>query len=141
MSLCALVGCAYRSDSFHDIGHEFVGVHATLGCLDLSVHRRPDLQNGNSVVAYEFGNRCDRPTIVDLSSASVIGHARDGREHALVAFDPHREIRPLRIDGRAVGGEAIAYLRDSDLADVCVDAASIAHATPELWMCFRTEDK
>jgi hypothetical protein len=59
-------------------------------------------------------------------------------EIELFAFDPLREIRTLRLDGRAYGREAIEYPSPQKLDRVCVDAASIARAAPPRWICFRT---
>jgi hypothetical protein len=72
---------------------------------------------------------------VDLGNATVIGRDRDGVEHRLVPFDPKMEIRPLPIDARLAGGEAIAYLSEVELVQVCVDAASIVRMEPERWLC------
>ena len=107
-----------------------------MGCIDVSVERRPDLIGGGTVLAYEFGNRCDRPATVDLSRVSVVGRTYEGDQTELRAFDPNAEIRPLTIDGRAAGKEAIAYPAHTSFAEVCIDAASLAHEAPARWLCF-----
>ena len=107
--VCALlVGCAYQSGSFDSELQEFPGQRTAVDCLDVSIQRRPDLPQGDAVLAYAFGNRCDHPALVDLSAAIVVG--RDDRGTVkLAAFDPFHEIKPLRLDGRAVGKEALSY--------------------------------
>ena len=47
----------------------------------------------------------------------------------------------LRLDGRAVGHEAIAYSSDSHVPEICVDAGSIAHADRTQWLCFGTSTR
>lgn len=132
----ALASCAYQPDSFSYASTPFRGYY--VNCLDLAIdHRRQP--NDSDVIAYEFGNRCDAPLIVDLAAARVYGQTRDGSEIELFAFDPLSEIRTLRLDGRAHGREAVEYPSAQKLESVCVDAASIAHAAPPRWICFRTD--
>ncbi|NVB82978.1 MAG: hypothetical protein HOV81_31660 [Kofleriaceae bacterium] len=133
----ALIGCAYRPGSFSHPRQGFLGQRTTVGCLDLSVERRPDLTGGGTVLAYEFGNRCDHATTVDLASVVVVGRTYDGAERRLSPYDPRAEIRSLSIDGRTAGREAIAYPdATAHFAEVCVDAASLADQTPARWLCF-----
>jgi len=139
LSSLLLGGCAYQADSFSYSSESFRGVYVTVECLDLAIERRPDVRHGSDVIAYQFGNRCDEPTVVDLASVRVYGRAADGAQIELVAYDPNREIRPSRIDGRAVGREAIAYTSTVAVRDICVDAASIAHTAPPRWLCFNGE--
>lgn len=135
----ALGGCAYQPDSFSYAHEPFKGVYVSVGCLDLAIaHRkRPNMSD---VLRYEFGNRCDDPVVVDLASARVFGHTPEGSAIELFAFDPLREIRQMRLDGRAVGRESIEYPSGRPLARLCVDAASIAHASPPRWICFGGRD-
>lgn len=133
----ALIGCAYRPGSFSHTRQGFPGQRTTVGCLDLSVERRPDLIGGGTVIAYEFGNRCDRAATVDLATVAVVGRTYDGVERQLSPYDPNGEIHSLMIDGRAAGREAIAYPDEAaHFAEVCVDAASLAHQAPSQWLCF-----
>jgi len=131
-------GCAYQPGSFSRIGAAFPGQRATFGCLDVAVDDQP-LPDGTSSIEYDFGNRCDRVTTVDLAAIRVVGRTDDGREVALRPLDPRHQIRPLPIDGRLVGREIVAYWAGREqrapIVAVCVDAAAIAHA-PEQWMCF-----
>jgi hypothetical protein len=136
MAFCLCTGCAYRPDSFQDLRHGFTGQHLTLGCIDLSIDRRSDFPKGGSVLAYEFGNRCEHPAVIDLAAVRVIGRTTDHHMVDLIAFDPNHEIGSLLLDGGAVGGEAIEYRSASPLVDICVDAATIAHAPPAPWLCF-----
>jgi len=133
------VGCGYSPGSFHSPLQSFPGQHATVGCLDVAVDRRQDRDSGEIIVEYAFGNRCDRPALVDLAAAVVRGRTADQQTVALVAYDPRGQILPLRIDGRAVGGETIAYVTDTPLREVCVDAASIVHADSPAWSCFPSQ--
>jgi len=130
-----LVGCAYQPGSFQSPMQSFVGQLASIDCLDLAIERRPDLPAGDAVVSYAFGNRCDHPVIVDLAMADLFGRTSDGQQLALSAYDPFHELSIARLDGRAVGREAISYQSDVPLRDICVDAASIAHAAPSVWLC------
>lgn len=113
----------------------FAGQLATVECLDLAIERRADLPTGSPVLSYTFGNRCDHPVVVDLLAASVQGHTADGRQIALNPYDPQYEIEVLRLDGRLVGHEAIAYTTDTQVRDICVDAASVAHSGATWWLC------
>lgn len=138
-----LTGCVtYQPGSFAKGVFGFLGEKTTVGCLDLSIHRRADYDK-SAVLAYRFGNRCETPQTVDLGAARVIGRDAAGGEHVLRPFDPRAEIRPLAVDARLTGGEAIAYVADGelgvDLVQVCVDAASIVPgAERQQWMCFAT---
>lgn len=132
----ALTACAYRPGSFSHLSENFPGQRTTVGCIDLSVERRPDLTGGGTVLAYAFGNRCDHPAIVDFTTVKVMARSYIGQELTLSAFDPDGQIQPLELDGRATGEEAIAYKIDAKLAEVCVDAASLTHESPARWLCF-----
>jgi hypothetical protein len=139
LPLVALAGCAYRPGTFATVGSTFPGQRATVGCLDLAVERRTDLTWG-AVVGYQFANRCDHPTVVDLANANVVGRTVDGVQVDLAPYDPDRELAALDLDGRTVGREAIAYASEIDLAEVCVDAASVAHGADQQWICFSRKE-
>jgi hypothetical protein len=130
-----LAGCAYQAGSFDSMLRSFGGERATIGCLDLTVERRHELPGGGAIVVYSFGNRCDHPTLVDLASVAVVARTADGQQRELTAYDPRHEIESLLLDGRAVGGEAIAYPADATLDAICVDAGSIAHSAIARWLC------
>jgi hypothetical protein len=133
-----LTGCAYQANTFQSGEQRFEGRKTTVGCLDLAMARRADLED-RAVVAYAFGNRCEEPAIVDLATALVIGRTAD-KAVPLTPFDPLHEIIPLQLDGRGVGGEAIAYSGDPP-QDICVDPGSIAHAGISTWVCLgQTEE-
>jgi|MudIll2142460700_1097286.scaffolds.fasta_scaffold09400_2 hypothetical protein len=130
-----LAGCGYQPSSFRsDV--QFPGQRATAGCLDISIERRDRSTSGEVVFAYTFGNRCDRPVIVDLASVTVIGRQTDGKPLVLHPYDPHREIEPRWLDGRAVGRETLAYEASVMLVDICVDAGSIPRSPMSWWLCF-----
>lgn len=135
MAGLAVTGCAYRPGSFHFVSQPFDGMQTTIDCLDVALERRPDLPSGEAVIAYAFGNRCERPALVDLSTAGVVGRTSDGERVSLVAYDPRHEILAMWVDGGGTGEEAIAYQSGSPLTDICVDAASIARAPNAQWLC------
>jgi hypothetical protein len=108
----------------------------TVGCLDLGITRRSDIEQASAVVAYQFGNRCAQPAVVDLAGANVVGRTADGQEVALAPYDPKHEVRALELDGRWMGKEALAYPAQVALVQLCVDAASIAHREGAQWICF-----
>jgi hypothetical protein len=128
----ALAGCAYRPGAMQP---EPRGQVVTVGCLDVAIARRLD-HGANAVLYYRLGNRCNRPIQVDLAQVAVVGRFGDGAEVALAPYDPDLEIRPVRLDGRMTGREAIAYPTPQPAAQICVDAASIVHAEPARWLCF-----
>lgn len=132
---CALAGCAYQPGSFAAPRNEFSGQRATIGCLDLSVERRADVPIG-PVLGYQFANRCDHPTTVDLAAIAVIGRDAAGGEVALRAYDPRGELRPVALDARNVGAEQLAYPASREMAQVCADISTFAPAQPPRWLCF-----
>lgn len=126
---------AYQPGSFAEGTADFSGEKMQVGCLDLAISRRPDMDQV-AVLDYQFGNRCNHGTLVDLARVRVVGRALDGTERRLVPHDPRRELRPLKLDARTTGLEAIAYPAESPSAQVCVDVASIVHEQPARWLCF-----
>lgn len=136
---CAVVGCAYRPGSFSfppqpgpDTG---TSQRVTVGCLDVAIHRRADGALG-PVLGFQFANRCDRPMLVDFAAMTVIGRDAQGDEVSLPPYDPHREVRPMVLDGRNVGAEALLYVADRAVPEVCADAATLVHQAPPSWQCF-----
>jgi hypothetical protein len=140
LAVLLLAGCAYQAGSFDSSLQRFKGQQATVDCLDVSIERRHDLADGTAVVGYAFGNRCDHPTVVDLAAVAVVGRTADGHQVELSAYDPRHEIATLRLDGRAVGREALAYPSDAPLAEVCIDAGTIAHGATAHWMCLSSQE-
>jgi hypothetical protein len=129
-------GCAYQPGSFTHRLLDFPGQRTTVGCLDLAIERRPDLSSGGTVLAYEFGNRCDHPATIDLANAHVIAQMEDGQRTEMHPWDPEDEIQSLQLDGRVSGAEALAYPANSRIDQICVDAASVAHEAEPRWLCF-----
>ncbi len=129
-----VAGCAYQGGSFHSMDQPFPGARASAGCLDIAIKRRPDLAH-SAVVEYAFGNRCERPAVVDLASALVVSRNGDSTPIRLKPFDPRHEIVPREIDGLAVGGEAIAYLSAGPVDSLCVDPGTIARTSAEGFLC------
>ena len=134
-------GCiTYKPGAFASDGKVFVGERVTVGCLDLAIARRPDMQS-MAVLEFAFGNRCDKPEPVDLAYAKVIGRTADGTERRLIPYDPHSQLMSLRLDGRTSGREALAYAAEQPIVQICIDAASVAQRTPERWLCFAQLDQ
>jgi hypothetical protein len=140
---CLLAGCAYQPGSFAHVTGDpsgrddgpWAGRHTTVGCVDVAIVRRVDLPVGPAL-GYRFGNRCDHLTIIDLAAATVIGRDADGTERALAPYDPEGVVHPGLLDVRGVGEEALAYSADRAQAQICVDVAALAHASPAPWLCF-----
>lgn len=131
------VGCAYRPGAFDALTGEFPHTRDTVGCVDVGVgFGRTD---HGAVVAYEFGNRCDRSVVLDLATVRVVGRDADGHERPLSAFDPREEIRPMPLAARWFGDEQIAYndAATSPIVTVCVDIGGIDTSQPraERWVC------
>ena len=131
----AVAACAYKPGSYQSPSREFVGQRTSVGCLDLAIDRRTDI-GSSAVLGYTFGNRCDRPAVIDLAWVNVIGRTAAGAEITLVPYDPKGELQVLRLDGRQVGAEAISYPAPESLGQLCVDVASLAQTRPAQWLCF-----
>jgi hypothetical protein len=136
----ALVGCAYKPGSFSYSSRTFAGERVTIGCLDLSVDRRADM-NGDPVLDYQFGNRCDSPVTIDLVNLRVVGRMATGEDRHLRPFDPHGEMRVAQLDALQAGGEAIAYVatEHAEYVQLCVDIAQIERTDKPRdahWVCF-----
>ena len=135
--LAAVAGCSYNPGAFSYSTRRFPGQRTTVGCLDISVDRRPDM-NDSAVLDYQFGNRCDTPVVVDLVRVPVVGRTTDGEEVTLTPFDPELEMMAKKLGARQAGGEAIAYPTTQPLVQVCVDAAAISADAGDAkrWLCF-----
>jgi hypothetical protein len=116
-------GCGYSSGSFQGPTGRFAGEHVTVGCLDVGVSATSDAAAQGPVIAYQFGNRCDRPARVDLAAVVVRGRTSDGAELELAAYDPVGELRPATIEARMTGREVIEYhaVGTHPVTMVCVD--------------------
>jgi len=138
-----LAGCTYQPGSFAGFARGFPGQRMTVGCLDLAVQRRADLE-GAAVLEYAFGNRCKSAVPIDLERVTVVGRTIDGDEITLHPYDPRMELEPRRLDGRLAGSEALAYPATRPLVQVCADVARISDPRqPSRWVCFgsgRTDD-
>lgn len=135
----AIAACAYKPGSYQHPTREFVGQRTSVGCLDIAIDRRTDM-GSSAVLGYTFGNRCDRPAVIDLAWVNVIGRTATGAEVALVPYDPKGELQVLRLDARQAGSEAISYPAPEALGQLCVDVASLAQTRPAQWLCFGNPD-
>jgi hypothetical protein len=137
--LVGLAACSYTPGSYAFYGRSFPGQRVTIGCLDVSIDRRLDME-GRPVLDYQFGNRCDSSIVVDLARVPVVGRTTTGDEVVLAAWDPNGEIGAARLGARQAGGEALAYENlENDgqtFAQVCVDAAALAAKREANWICF-----
>jgi hypothetical protein len=133
--LCLVAGCAYHPGSYAYLKQGFPGQRITVGCLDIAIARRADTPDG-VVLEFQFGNRCERPSPVDIPTV-VTGKTPGGKERDLLAFDPNGEIKALSLDGRSFGSETIEYRPDDDYGtvDVCFDVAAIVRQTPARRVC------
>lgn len=116
-------GCGYSSGSFQGPTGRFAGEHVTVGCLDVGVAATADLAAEGPVIAYDFGNRCDRAARVDFAAVVVRGRTAGGDELELAPYDPDGELRPERIEARRTGREVIEYRSagTDPVQLVCVD--------------------
>lgn len=137
VAVLALVasGCGYKPGAFTGPAEPFTGRPSTVGCLDLAVTRKPDSKVG-PVLAFDFGNRCLTPAVVDFQHARVEGVTVHGQRIALAPYDPQFEIALARVDARGLGHEAIAYAATEPLTQLCIDEATIAHVAGAAWQCF-----
>jgi hypothetical protein len=136
--LVGLAACSYTPGSYAFYGRSFPGQRVTVGCLDMSIDRRLDME-GRPVLDYQFGNRCDSSVVVDLAHVPVVGRTMAGDEVALAAWDPNHEINAARLGARQAGGEALAYESLDEgqaFAQVCVDVATLAGQREPKWICF-----
>lgn len=128
--------CAtYRAGSFQSGSEPFVGERTQAGCLDLAIDVKRDPVATGPVVQYQFGNRCDRSTTIDLAAVEVTGRTASGAEVAMVAYDPYDQIRALPLDARGVGRERIEYRTarefGGDVIAVCVAIGSLGMVEPK----------
>ena len=127
-------GCGYRAGSFVGAHGPFVGFASTVGCLDIAVSRETDSAVG-PVLAFDFGNRCAQPIVVDFEHARVEAVTADGQRVPLDPYDRDGDIVPERLDALLPGHEAIAYAADHPVPQVCIDLATIAHVAGTQWRC------
>ena len=130
-----LLGCAYKPGSFSHVASDFRGQRTTVGCLDVAVERRADVEAG-PVLAYAFANRCDLPTTIDLAGVPVVSRAAVG-DTRVRPYDPRRELAPTPLDGRTEAVEALAYAAGERArgGELCVDVGALGRA-PSQWLCF-----
>ena len=142
-TLAAVIGagCIYSPGSYHGALDPFAGMRVALPCLDLAVTLTDDPRATAPVVQYSFGNRCFHAVEVDLSRVRAIGRFADG-DRALEPYDPHHELRALRLDALWRGDERIEYLAAAGPppASVCVDVGELDRSAPVAgqWVCLAT---
>ncbi len=144
-AICALVvaaGCSYHAGSYADLRGPFPGTRVTVGCVDLAVGLGPESTVEAPVVAYGFGNHCRHAVMLDLATVRAVGHDAEDREHAMIAFDPNQELRPMPLDGMWSGREQVEYgqargLEAVPLVSLCVDIGGIDGTAEriERWVC------
>lgn len=124
-ALLFVAACGYRGGTFRDPMGSFGETRRTVGCLDVGVGVTTDAMAEGPVLAYGFGNRCDRAAVVDLGAVVVTGRTLDGEEVALTPYDPAGELRALRIDARRTGREQIEYGGAVAVAMICADLGAV----------------
>lgn len=136
--LCVVLvaaGCGYRGGSFDGPRGQFAGTHVTVGCLDVGVSAAPSgaAPTQGPVIAYEFGNGCDKPTRVDLSAIVARGRTASGRELGLWPYDPKGELRAATLEARLTGREVIEYrgATNEPIVMACVDLWALDGAAKE----------
>jgi hypothetical protein len=142
IGLTTLIGCGYQPGSYQYYARDnFPGQRGTVGCLDLAVQRRDDMPVG-PVLSYQFANRCDHLTTIDLAAVTVIARGASGRSHKLTPYDPDGVLRPVELDGRTAAGEALAYWGAAGAAEpileICADVAPLGRLAQPAWRCFPT---
>jgi len=122
-----LVGAcsSYHAGSYSGPRGPFAGDRATVGCLDVAVAAHPDAAASGPVLAYEFGNRCDHATTVDLTAVAVRARTVDGRAVLLAPYDPLAELRAARLEARRTGREVIEYRASAPIAIACAELAGL----------------
>ncbi len=155
MGALAVCACGYQPGTFAgEASGAFAGARATVGCLDVSVAGRwsPARSTGQTAtgqtVVVDFGNRCDRPVVVDFTSLRAFGRDAGGREHRLAIYDPRGEIRPLSLEARSAGREVLELRRQATagataarVRSACVDVGRLTRdMTPDAapaprWLC------
>lgn len=138
-------GCAYSAGDYRHGGSAFSGHRDRVGCLDVAIERRPDIDaravgGYAAVLGYRFGNGCDHPVRLDLGELHVFGVDAEGDRLSLRAFDPRTQIRVARLAGRTAGGEVLAYAAPRPLVEVCVEVTSFGALLPTTepatrWVC------
>jgi hypothetical protein len=134
-------GCVYRAGSYADVVGTFPGTRVQLGCLDVAVAMRPDDVARGRVVRYSIGNGCWHPVVVDLASIRAYEPAGQFQLHA---YDPKRELAPVRLEAKWMADESIQYLDDfgDSGGSICIDVGGIDASVPrtERWVCLAPGD-
>ncbi len=103
----------------------------TMGCLDATF--RPVRDGGLDVLHVDLGNRCWRPTRVDLRALRIQMTDADGATFPLTLDDPRHEVETLTLDTMTHAREHF-YLSGGNLARarlVCFDVSHIAPDAPD----------
>jgi hypothetical protein len=110
-----------------------VAAYRRYGCVDvgLAVTRLPEATG--PIVVFDLGDRCDHSATVDLSAVRVVAHDLQGETVPMVAYDPERQIRPMRIGGRDSGEEWIEYnpVSSIELMSIEVELGNIVPSAPQ----------
>lgn len=111
------------------------------GCLErgFAVYDGGTTHPKSLLVVFSFGNKCDQPTPIDISRATVhaFGRSAEKESDALTLFrkDPYKEIGPRTIDSFGWASESIRFQLPADLARmrrVCVCSHGCASANDAL---------
>jgi hypothetical protein len=102
---------SYRPGTLTEAGDDASGGGRRLGCIDLRAKRVLDayVAPGSVVVAFHFGNGCDRSVRLDLGSVRVTAHFADGSQEQLALYDPASEVQVGTLDARDQGRETLQF--------------------------------
>jgi hypothetical protein len=107
-----------------------------IGCFDLRAQQVVDTRvpAGSAVVAFTFGNRCDREARIALQNVRASTRYPDGRSEQLVLYDPASEVDTSTLDPLDQGREVLQFnsitRRRDALGPLCIDVSGIAVDTP-----------
>lgn len=144
--LAPVLGCASTAKPYvaGEVERSSPALSASIekdGCLErgYAVYDGGTTHPKSLLVVFSFGNKCDRPTPIDLSRATVhaFGRSPEKQSAALTLFrkDPYQEIGPRTIDSFGWASESIRFQLPADLERmrrVCVCAHGCASANDAL---------
>ncbi|MGA2447954.1 MAG: hypothetical protein ABTD50_04675 [Polyangiaceae bacterium] len=126
---------SYRPGTLVEAPDEASGGGRKLGCLEIRAERVADeaVPASSAVLAFTFGNACDRPVRIALQNARVVARRdteNDAPRENLTLYDPASEAKSLSLDGRDQAREVLQFdsaARGSPAQGiVCVDLSGVA---------------
>jgi hypothetical protein len=116
----------------------------TIDCLDVAIDLTSE--QGETVMEWRMGNRCNAPVRTDLSRLVLTERHHDSSTTPLDLKDPNGEMGPRDLAPRRAATERIALHGDPDhdAASVCIDASGVVDrgtAPPSPPLCFIRRDR